>query len=650
MPRGTTNADLDRRDLMKYLGAGGAVALAGCGGDGGDSGDSGDQTTTQGGGGDTTSPSSDGPVMGGRMTIGTRSEARSLNPLEVGDGATSDRVYKMFDGGLSRAAEGEIAPYWFESWELADSLDKVTIKLRENLNYGSYEGTDYGQITADTYLENITELFRGWYPYTYSYNYYVGAEPVRYEKTGTYEFTAELPQPQPFYLYQSGVKFALVIPEQIIAKYADNENSDGLSQDPAVVNAGFSGNLGPWDLNKWNRQSIIVYDRADEWYLRDADQSDFEPGPIAQDYSEAPYFDQHALQVFNSDNTQRQALRTGQIQYSSISSTRVDAFYNDDNVRVTKNPYISYSDYVGMNQRANGWEPFRNRQVRHAFGNLFDRNFVVEEILDGEGDPQGTLHPGWGPYYPPSDQLQSFDWSIERAKTLLEEGTSSDYGYDGDSFLGPDGSQVELDLAYVAGTQDDLRAEYMQSRASEAGIEVNLNTTGWAPLLINHFFTNKPAEGYSSGEIGYGDDNSQHISNYNWGPRDRAISTQPWDLMLTLGFSYGPYDPAGTVSALYARQGSFNAYGHEPYDRDYEAWANEIRSNTDRDEAVNGITEMLGTLSVDQPSVFESNYYGFNGWWETVRGQAAGDDDELGSYFDGSEYTQMYFANGQANE
>jgi peptide/nickel transport system substrate-binding protein len=647
MPRGTTNADIDRRDLMKYLGAGGAAALAGCGGDGGDGG--GDQTTTEEDDPDGTTTQSEGPVMGGRMTIGTRSEARSLNPLKVGDGATSDRVYKMMDGGLGLEAEGEISPYWFESWELADSLDKVTIKLRENLDFGTYEGTDYGQITADTYLENITELFRGWYPYTYSYNYYVAGQPIRYEKTGEYTFTAELPEPQPFYLYVSGVKYALVVPEQIISQYAENENASGIDQDPAIVNAGFTGNLGPWDLNKWNRQSIIVYDRADEWYLRDADMQDFAQGPQEEDYTNAPYFDQHALQVFNADNTQRQALRTGQIQYSSIGATRVDSFYNDDNIRVTENPFVSYSGYTGINNRANGWTQMRNQEVRHAFANLFDRNFVVENIMDGRGGVQGTLHPSWGPYYPPEDRLQSFEWTVDRAKTLLEQGTSSDYGYSGDTFVGPDGEQVELKCVYVAGTQDDLRAEYIKSRFAEAGIQVNLETTGWAPLLINYFYTNNPAEGYETGEIGYGDDNSNNISIYNWGPQDRAVASQPWDLMLTLGFSYGPYDPAGTISALYARQGSFNAYGFEGT-MNYQQAAQEARSNTNRDEAVATMTDMLSTLSQDQPSIFESNPIGFNGWWKTVRGQAAGDDDTLDSYFDGSEYEQMYFANGVANE
>lgn len=649
MPRGNKNADIDRRDMMKYLGAGGAAAVAGCGGGG----DSGGQTTTTT---TTTSQTQTGPVEGGRMTIGTISEARGLNPLKVGDGATSDRVYMLMDGGMGRKDEDTVAPFWFESWELADSLDVVNIKLREDLTFGEpgkYNYSSWGELTADDYLTNITEIFRSdWYPYTYEYNFFVDGEPIKYTKEGKYSIRAELPEPRPFYFFSSGVKFSLVVPEQIVQRYAPDKNADGLDQDPAVVNCAFNGNLGPWDLNKWNRQSIIVYDAANEWYMRDhADEEVWSQEPNVRNWENAPYFDQFAMQVFDSENTMRQALRAGQIHYASIPATKVETFQNDSNIQVTKNPFISYSDYTGMNHRANGWmgtstdeNPFRNKKVRHAIANCYNRNFVVENILDGEGATQGTLHPSWGPYYP--DGTKTFDWTIDRARQLFNEGTSSDWGYTGSGnsgqFVGPDGEQVELKCVYVSGTLDDLRAEYLKSRVEQAGLKVNLETTGWAPLLINYFYTNNPAPGYSSGNLGYGENNSQHPSIFNWGPRERAISSRPWDLMLTLGFSYGPYDPAGVVDALYGRKSAFNAYGYEP-SFPLSQWATEAVSADTQQAANQKIRDILLELSKDQPSAFESNYYGFNGYWKTVRGMPP---SPRPSYFSDASYEQMWFSNG----
>lgn len=642
MPRGNTNADIDRRDLMKYLGAGGAAALAGCGGGG----DDGSDPTTEGDGQDTTDGEAEGPVMGGRFTLGRRNDAQTLNPLRISDGSTSDRVYQLMDGGLARQTEEDIAPYWFESWELSDSLDVVDVKLRENLSFGSYEGTDYGDLTADTYLENISELFTGWYPYTYAYNYTVGGEEISFSKEGEYSIRMELPSPQPLWYFKSGMKFSLVVPETIIDRYAENQNVEGLDEDPEVVNCRFNGNLGPWDLNRWSRQSIIVFDRNDDWYLRDADMSAFEPGPQAEDYTEAPYFDQFAFQVFNSDNTIRQALRTGQIQQAGISVQRVDSFEEDPNTKVTRDPFVSYSSYMGLNQRANGWEPLRNQEVRYAMANLYNRNFVVENVIEGEGEVQGTLHPGWGPYYP--DDIKEFDWSVETAQDLLESGTGSDYGYDsGGTFRGPEGEQVDLTLVYQPGTLDDLRAQYIADRFGEAGINVQYETQSFGAILRNFFAVTQPAEGFEQGEIGYGPDNSQHPGQYNYGPRDRAVGRNPWDLMITLGFSYGPYDPTGTVAALLDKRGAFNAYGHVPdVDVSYADARDRISAITDQEELRSETRELLRLCGEDQPLVFESNPIGYTATYETVQGPNT--SGEVGSYFGGFEYNQLWYENGQS--
>ncbi|MFB6186752.1 MAG: hypothetical protein ABEI86_07800, partial [Halobacteriaceae archaeon] len=146
MPHGNKHA-VDRRKLMKYLGAAGAAGIAGCGGGGNQQTETPTQTSTETPEGTTTQtpPSKQGPTVGGRFIQGTTKEARSLNPLKIGSGPTWDRLFNLLDGGCGTVDENTIYPEWFEKWELSDSFDRIEYKLRPNLSWGE----PWGQLTAE---------------------------------------------------------------------------------------------------------------------------------------------------------------------------------------------------------------------------------------------------------------------------------------------------------------------------------------------------------------------------------------------------------------------------------------------------------------------------------------------------------------------
>ncbi|HET7325388.1 MAG TPA: peptide-binding protein, partial [Halococcus sp.] len=100
---------------------------------------------------------------------------------------------------------------------------------------------------------------------------------------------------------------------------------------------------------------------------------------------------------------------------------------------------------------------------------------------------------------------------------------------------------------------------------------------------------------------------------------DKAVSSEPWDLMLTLGFEYPPTDPSGLVADLYAEQGNFNLYGYTP-SKDIEAMRQKAKTASSRDAAKNTIQEMFSLVADEQASVFESNYYGYRGFRKKVQG------------------------------
>lgn len=642
MPSGNESQDsgLSRRRLMQYMGATGVVAsIAGCSGGSQETTETTDTTQETG----TTQGTGDIP-KGGTYISATTTTTNGLNVFRIGDGETQDRALLVMDAGYTRESGeySDFLPLWFEDMTVNESVNEIEIKLRENLEFG--EG--YGQLTADDYLWCIDNIWTAdWASFTYQSEFYVGKddEPIQFEKVDDYTIRETIPSSRPFFPYNEPLYYQFPIPRELAEPYVSDEDAEGLAQDESVMEATFNGNLGPWDLKNWEQQSVMEFERAENYYLRKwAEEDDRVPDVFA----EAPFFDEYHLQYFDSEQTAQQALQAGEIDRVFLPSTKVSSFQQQDDVKLYQNPYRSWSGYLGINHRANGWSQLRNKEVRHAMAHIYNNNFIVEDILDGRAGVQDTLHPTWGPYYP--DDAVTFEGSLEQARQLLEEGTSSDYGYSGDTFVGPDGEQVELTLVYQSGEMDDLRASYLEQRLGEVGISLNRETTSWTNLLGNYFQVNNPAEGVSDSEnIGYGENGEQHYSAYNYGPQDKAVSSQSWDFMMTLGFNYGPLTPAGTIESLFAETGNFNAYGYSP-DEDLTAMRDEAQTADSREAAQETIQEMLLYLSEERPVIFEYNPYNFYAYRQNVEGMGESPPESYFQNLQNQSSSKMYFSNGQS--
>ena len=632
----------ERRRFLKYLSATGVVAgMAGCSSSGGST-----ETATESG----TPTATDEPLgtetateeqiqrdRGGVYKTATTSTANGVNPFRIGDGQTSDRVERVLDSQYIRqGVEYEnILPLWFEDISVSDDLRTITYTLRDNLEFGN----GYGQLTADDYLWNIENIWTAeWASYTYIYRLQYEGETMDFEKVDDLTMRATRPEPSPFFPYNEPLGIHYPLPEEVAKPYVEEQDAEGLAQDEEVLKATFNGNLGPFDLKRWEQQSVYEFERAEDYYLRKWAKEDDQ---VPELYAEAPFFDEYHVQYFDKSSTARQAVKADEIDSVDIPSTKVGNWQDRDGVDLYEDPFVSYSGYLGINHRVNGWSELRNKKVRHALSHIYHNEFVAENIAKGRAGVQDTLHPKWGPYYP--DEVTTFDGSLDKARQLLKEGTSSDYGYSGDTFVGPDGNQLELDLVYVSDETDDLRASYLKERLSKVGIKLNINTTSWTSLLSNYFRTNNAAEGVTKEEIGYGEDNARP-STYNFGPYDEAISSKSWDLMLTLGFSYGPLDPAGTVTALFGEQKNFNAYGYAA-DRDLVELRRKAQSADSREGAQDAISEMLGYLSEERPVVFEYNPKNYFVYRNEVEGQAP---NPYPSYFTSSYATRMYYSGGDS--
>ncbi|MFH5800849.1 ABC transporter substrate-binding protein [Haladaptatus sp. CMAA 1911] len=633
---------INRRRLMKYMGATGIVAsLAGC--SGGGSTDNKSNSTQQ----DTTIADPQNIPKGGVYKAATTNPTNGLNVFRIGDGETSARVNLVMEGGFVREGPkyDNFLPLWFEDMKVNDSNTEVEIKLRKNLKFG--EG--YGQLTAEDYLWNIENIWKAdWAAFTYANEFLVGQEnkPIEFKKVDKYTIRETIPSPRPFFPYNEPLSYMMPIPKEIAQSYVKKKDAKGLEKDDKIMRATFNGNLGPWDLKEWRQQSVMSFTRADDYYLRKWAKKD---DRVPEIFAEAPFFDEVHYQYFDKRQSALQALQAGEIDRSFVPVNKVNSYKNKNKIELYKNPYRAWSGYLGVNQRANGWTQLRNRKVRHALAHVYNNNFIVKNLLSGMAGVQNTLYPSWG-QYSPKDPV-TFEGSLKKAKKLLKEGTSSEYKYKGDKLVGPNGNQVSLTVVYESSQMDDLRASYLKKRLGKVGIKLNQKTTSWTSLLSNYGECKNPAKGISKSEnIGYGKDGKEHPSGYNYGPRDKAVSNKPWDFMLTLGFSYGPLTPAGTIANLFGKKGNFNMYGNDP-DKNLEMMRDKAQTAKSRKAAKQKIQDMLMYLSKDRTCIWEYNPHNYYAYRKPVQGYGnSPPEDYWARNLDATMGdARMYFAKGKSS-
>ena len=604
-----------RRTLLRALAASGiTVSVAGCSeqGDGGD-----------GSGGDGSSGGSTETTSGGRRSqanyvLGTTSGASGgLNPLAVGDSETQSRLNLLYDGG--GVIDDDTLSFqgrWLESWELSDDAKTVEYRVRDGLEWGG----DYGSLTAETYLYNIEHVFtRQWSQYTQAGQYSVAGEPIEYKQTGELTFEATLPQTRANFLHEDPVIPALLLPIDLVKQYeppagetpaGDASPRNALDKDPDVTNATLVGNLGPFTLDSYDKGSRMVVSANEDYYLADTDVDDGA-------FHGSPKLATVTTQVFEERSTDYSALKAGDVTATGIEARKKAEFEGVPGVKLWTSKYGDYLGWLSINHRANGWAPLReSRQVRQAFAHLLDKQTLIQDIFDGNANPIDTFHPRWGPYYSDA-KISRYDYDPARAKRLLESGTSSDFGYDDSgAFVGPDGTQVELTFVTRSDIQTgQLVASFMRKQFEDAGFSVTVKGLPFSKILGTYFANSVANNPNYDGKPDWGP-----VTDFNGGPWNQAVSTEPWDLVYGVGSNTGAYAPWQTVRAFITERGAFNAFGYHTDAFDFQSAIDSAASAATKAEATAALEDMFGFLSEDLPLLWTRNNHRILGFRESVSG------------------------------
>lgn len=616
----TTSEGMRRREVLEGLAAAGlTVSVAGCGQEG-------EQTEVAGPGDES-------------YISGTTAAAQNLSPLSLGDEATSARIDLFYDGGGTVdddpiAFEGR----WFETWELGDDARTVRYELRDGLEWGA----GYGQLTAEDYVYSARNLFTAsWAQFSQRDFFSLGGEPIAYETTGELSFEASLPQPRANWLHEDPLLGSIPLPKSLVQEYEPSGDGGGgqgdgggegeqsprqrLDTDPDVAEAALAGNLGPFSFESWEKGQKLEVSANDDYYLADTDVDDGA-------YRDAPRLDGLTLQVFDEQSTAYSALKSGDITTTGIQERKVSEFEGREDVELWTTEFGSGIFWLNVNHRVNGWAPLReSRQVRQAIAHLFDKQTLIEQIFDGLASPAHTFHPTWGPYYS-EDEVTVLDASVEEAKTKLAEGTGSDYGYDGDTFRGPDGEQVSLKLVINNTTQQgEIVANFLRQRLNEAGIALEVTGLPFNEIVSTYLATSVDNNPNYSGEPDFGP-----VSRFNGGPADQAVGSESWDLIYGVGFSTAAYSPWQAIRGVLTERGAFNFIGYSTDEFDVSGALAEAASAESQEAATEALSGLFGFLSRDQPLIWSFTEYNVAGYRNVVEGLP-----EVENFFSRPELTRL---------
>ncbi len=452
-----------------------------------------------------------------------------------------------------------------------------TVTIRDDLKW-----SDGSRVTAGDYVYTLNNLMLSdWLNYTYKSDWQEevggGTVLVTPEVVDEVTFTITRQTVDPEFIYT--VRTLTPYPKYIAVKYEGDV--EAFTQAPEFNNLTYTGNLGPYRFVEWIRNDKFVVERNPEYYL-------------GKDTG-APYFEQYIVKIFGTPATRHAALEAKDITYTGIDPPQVAKFKRMERINVYTVPTSGYL-FLAYNLRDNGWEGFKQKEVRQALSMAVSKEMMIEQVLYGFGEPAFSFIPKPSPWYK-DEGLAKYGveplMDKERAKELL---IGAGYG-------------EPLKLTLVTNSGNEIRenvGHLVKQELSAIGIEVELKFIPWATLLRKYLMNKVPGTGQEP--------------RYNNGMG--AVSEEPWDLMV-MGFNTHPLQPSGQ-DIFYSTEGGLNFLGYSSAEVD--ELFQRLKSEEALDEGVRKqlYAELSRLVSEEQPANFLAFQLATPGFQDNVKGVEPG--------------------------
>lgn len=472
-------------------------------------------------------------------------EGETLNLLLAADGSSLNYIGFTLDSLATYDNEfNVILRCLARDIEVSPDGLVYTITIRDDLKW-----SDGSPVTAEDYVYTMKNLmFSDWLSYNYKDDWMEEVEGKKVFVTPavvnptTFTVSRKTVQPEFVYILYSLIPY----PKNIAVKYEGD--AEKFTQAKEFNDLSYTGNLGPYKFKEWLKNDKFVVERNPDYYLGKQDG--------------APFFEQYVTKMFGTSAVMQAALEAGDITMSGIEPHNVAKFKQMSKINVYTIPTSGYN-LLGYNQRDNGWEGLRKKEVRQAISMAIEKDTIIKKIYLGFGEPAFSFIPSSSPWYSDDTVLKLGIAPLNSKQEAMEMLKAAGYEYakNGDSniLLDKSGKQVKLLLVTTPGTDIvESMSLLIKQELAAIGIDVEVKWVQWPTLVRQYLMNREPG--------------SSQEPRYNNGPN--AVSEEAWDLTL-MAHGTVPIAPSGS-SVFYASDGGLNSFGC--FNSDIDTLFNKLKS------------------------------------------------------------------------
>ncbi|HEX2033326.1 MAG TPA: ABC transporter substrate-binding protein [Chloroflexota bacterium] len=386
------------------------------------------------------------PVRGGTFTVGSISDAKTMQPLLSQDTASSAYTSLHYNAPLLRTNPETLKPdatYGAaESFQIsADSLT-LTFKLKPGLQW-----SDGRPITAADYKFTHDRMMdpQVAFPYRALYSLFNLEAPD--ERTLVFQ----LKEPFcPAVEYAAGIN---PIPKHVFEGQDINDSPHNLK--PAVGS-------GPWLMQEWVKDSHAVFVANDKFYLG------------------RPHLDRYVYRVVESTTVAYSMLKTGEVDQAGIQAIDWEEAKRLEHIRpINYYPASAAWLFIGFNMRH---EMLKDLRVRQALAYAINRKEMIDAIRLGHAKPLHSIYASASWAY--TDDVPKLEYDVARAKRLLDEAGWRPPAGDPNGTRVKDGKPLKMRIFYNAGNKErEQIATIAQQQAKAIGVELDVISEEWNAYL-----------------------------------------------------------------------------------------------------------------------------------------------------------------------
>ena len=391
-------------------------ALAGCGGGG-------SASSPSPSGSSAPSESASAPTSA-ILRWGTDSEPTGFDPHTNSEEASLRVMNQLYETLVSRNEDMTFYGRLAESWEIPDETTYI-FHLRQGVKFHSGREMTaddvvytFDRILGKTEAGDIGALGS-------SSSYFGGIESVEALDPYTVQFT--LAEPNAAFLNNLTSNYGAIVDKDVIEANGDLMRADG--------------GTGPFQLGEWLPDNYVELTKfADYW---EADRVTLDG---------ITYF------LIGDEAARLAALRTGEIDFASLSATNVTAAEKEANLKV-----ISYqtNDYIAVGCNLST-PALQDKNVRQAMSYAMDRAAIINVVYGGQALPCSMVPPAMGHWSLDVSDMDLYQTNVEKARELMEAAGYSDSN--------------RLTLRVAAGLMDSIRqaAVVLQQQLAEIYIDLEI--------------------------------------------------------------------------------------------------------------------------------------------------------------------------------